>query len=78
MISLLLTIEVTRAKAAEAEIAGLVGLTGVEGSKAYASNVGGANVTADINTLDDRLDAVETFVSNAAAITNAEIQALFA
>lgn len=73
-----LTAEVTRAKAAEAEIAGLVGLTGVEGSKAYASNVGGANVTADINTLDGRLDAVEAFVSNAAAITNAEIQALFA
>ena len=73
-----LTTEVSRAKAAEAEIAGLVGLTGVEGSKAYASNVGGANVTADINTLDSRLDAVEAFVGNAAAITNAEIQALFA
>lgn len=73
-----LTAEVTRAKAAEAEIAGLVGLTGTEGSKAYASNVGGANVTADINTLDGRLDAVETFIGNAAAISNAEIQALFA
>lgn len=73
-----LTAEVTRAKAAEAEIADLVGLTGVEGSKAYASNVGGANVTADINTLDSRLDAVEAFVGNAAAITSAEIQALFA
>lgn len=73
-----LTAEVTRAKAAEAEIAGLVGLTGVEGSKAYGSNVGGANVTADINTLDGRLDSVEAFVGNAAAITSAEIQALFA
>lgn len=70
--------EVTRAQAAEGEIAGLIGLTGAEGSKAYSTNVGGASAVADINTLDGRLDSVETFIGNMTAITSQEITALFA
>lgn len=69
--------EVTRAQAAEGEIADKIGLTGNEGSKVYSSNVGGSTVTADINTLDGRLDDVETFISNITAITNTEINGLF-
>lgn len=72
-----LTAEVTRAQAAEGEIAGKIGLTGNEGSKVYSSNVGGSTVTADINTLDGRLDDVETFIGNITAITNTEINGLF-
>lgn len=70
--------EVTRAQKAEGEIAGKVGLTGSEGSRVYSSNVGGANVVADINTLDGRLDSVEAFVGNMTAISSSEINALFA
>lgn len=70
--------EVTRAQAAEGEIAGLIGLTGAEGSKAYSTNVGGASAVADINTLDGRLDSVEAFIGNMTAITSQEITALFA
>lgn len=69
--------EVTRAQAAEGEIAGKVGLTGAEGSKVYSSNVGGASVVADINTLDGRLDSVEAFIGNLTAISQSEITALF-
>jgi len=72
-----LTAEVTRAQAAEGEIAGLIGLTGNEGSRVYSSNVGGADVIADINTLDGRLDSVEDFIDGMTAITNSEIQGLF-
>lgn len=70
--------EVTRAQAAESEIAGLIGLTGTEGSKVYSTNVGGASAVADINTLDGRLDSVEAYISNMTAITSQEITALFA
>ena len=70
--------EVTRAQAAEGEIAGLVGLTGTEGSKVYSTNVGGVSAVADINTLDGRLDSVEAYIGNMTAITSQEITALFA
>lgn len=70
--------EVTRAQAAEGEIAGLVGLTGTEGSKVYSTNVGGSSAVADINTLDGRLDSVEAYIGNMTAITSQEITALFA
>lgn len=69
--------EITRAQSAEGEIAGKIGLTGVEGSKAYSTNVGGATVVADINTLDGRLDSVEAYIGNMTAITQQEISNLF-
>lgn len=69
--------EVTRAQAAEGEIAGKIGLTGNEGSKVYSSNVGGSTVIADINTLDGRLDSVEAFIGNLTAISQSEIASLF-
>lgn len=69
--------EITRAQSAESEIAGKIGLTGAEGSKVYSSNVGGASVVADINTLDGRLDSVEAFIGNMTAISQSEITALF-
>lgn len=72
-----LSTEVTRAQSAEGEIAGKIGLTGNEGSRVYSSNIGGSTVTADINTLDGRLDSVEDFISNMVAITQQEITALF-
>ena len=68
-----LTAEVGRATAAEGEIASLVGLTGNEGARAYSTNIGKANVVADMNEIDSRLDALEGV--NHVAITNAEIQA---
>ena len=75
--------EVTRAQAAEGEIAGKIGLTGAEGSRAYATNVTlgdgvAKTVVNDINKLDARLSAAETFISNLTAISQAEITALFA
>ena len=75
-----LTAEVTRAKAAEVAIDGAIGLTKAANAetRTYSSNVGGATVTADINTLDGRLDSVETFIGNLTAISSAEITALFA
>lgn len=75
-----LTAEVTRAKAAEVAIDGAIGLTKTANAetRTYSSNVGGATVTADINTLDGRLDSVEAFISNLTAISSAEITALFA
>ena len=75
-----LSAEVTRAKAAESAIDGAIGLTKAADAetRTYSSNVGGATVTADINTLDSRLDSVETFISNLTAISSAEITALFA
>lgn len=69
--------EVTRAQSAEGEIADKIGLTGNEGSKVYSSNVGGSTVIADINTLDGRVDNVETFIGNLTAISKSEITALF-
>ena len=75
-----LTAEITRAKAAEVAIDGAIGLTKAANAetRTYSSNVGGATVTADINTLDSRLDSVETFIGNLTAISSAEITALFA
>lgn len=70
--------EVVRAKAAESEIAGLIGLTGNEGSKTYSTNSGKANVVADINDLDGRIDSIEAYVGNMTAISSEEITALFA
>ena len=72
-----LSAEVTRAQAAEGELAGKIGLTGNEGSRAYSSNIGGSTVIADINTLDGRVDSIETFISNITTITQQEIIALF-
>ena len=69
--------EVTRAQSAEGEIAGLIGLTGAEGAKAYATNIGKANVVADMNEIDSRLDALEGFVANISSITSAQINGLF-
>ena len=71
-----LTTEVSRATAAEGEIASLVGLTGNEGARAYSTNIGKANVVADMNEIDSRLDALEGVTH--IAITNAEIGELFA
>lgn len=78
-----LSSEVTRAQAAEGEIAGKIGLTGAEGSRVYATNVTlgdgvAKTVVNDINKLDARLSAAETFISNLTAISQAEITALFA
>ena len=75
--------EVARAQAAEGEIAGKIGLTGAEGSRAYATNVTlgdgvAKTVVNDINTLNSRLGSVETYISNMTAITSQEITALFA
>lgn len=70
--------EIVRAKAAEGEIAGLVGLGGTEGAKTYTTNVGGANVVADINTLNGRVDSLESFVGNIGTITTEQINGLFA
>ena len=77
-----LTNEVTRAKAAESEIAGKIGLTGEEGSKVYSTNVvlgdGVAKtVVNDINKLDARLTTAESTLASFTAITNEEIAALF-
>lgn len=77
-----LTNEVARAKAAEGEIAGKIGLTGEEGSKVYATNVAlgdgvAKTVVNDINKLDARLTTAESTLSSFTAITNEEIAALF-
>lgn len=73
-----LSTEIGRAQDAESEIAGKIGLTGAEGSKAYSTNIGGATVVADMNLIDGRLDDVETSVSNIDTITTSDINALFA
>ena len=75
--------ESDRAVAAEGEIAGKIGLTGSEGTRAYTTNVTlgdgvAKTVVNDINKLDARLSAAETFISNLTAISQAEITALFA
>lgn len=77
-----LTNEVTRAKAAESEIAGKIGLTGEEGSKVYSTNVTlgdgvAKTVVNDINKLDARLTTAENTLASFTAITNEEIAALF-
>ena len=77
-----LTSEVTRARAAESEIAGKIGLTGEEGSKVYATNVTlgdgvAKTVVNDINKLDARLTTAENTLASFTAITNEEIAALF-
>lgn len=77
-----LTNEVTRARAAESEIAGKIGLTGEEGSKVYSTNVTlgdgvAKTVVNDINKLDARLTTAENTLASFTAITNEEIAALF-
>jgi len=72
-----LSAEVTRAKAAEGEIAGKIGLTGNEGARAYSTSIGGATVVADMNTISTRLGDLETSVNNIKTITETEIDNLF-
>lgn len=74
--------EVTRAQAAEGEIAGKIGLTGAEGARAYTTNVAlgdgvAKTVVNDINKLDARLTTAENTLASFTAITNEEIAALF-
>jgi hypothetical protein len=73
-----LSSEIGRAQDAEGEIAGKIGLTGAEGSRAYSTNIGGATVVADMNLVDGRLDDVETSIGNISTISTTDINGLFA
>lgn len=83
----LLTAEETRAKAAEQEIADKIGLTGAEKSRAYTyisetqnyiGKLASNTVVSDIEALDAAVKANADAISNVIAITNNEIDAIFA